>query len=391
MTLQLIQNLVLMATITAAAMSIVLYSAYRSFPKEIQGLGYWSCGAALSVVVGISYGMNAALAGHLTLMIANLAVLLCNASLLLGTLAFFGRRVYWRLFHLSWILAYLGILWFLLVMPDYAMRVVISATYMCAFYGAQLYLIIRYGEKHFSSYFFIFLMSLQTCSVAVNGVNTYMHDETEVSIFTPGLVHTAYVYINTFTALLLGVGFMTVCTQRLQQLLEKRSLTDPLTEALNRRGFAEEFKKNQERTRRLPQTVSLLVLDIDHFKTINDQYGHATGDQVLVHIVANIRKNMRMIDSLARFGGEEFVMLLPNTGLADAINVAQRIQSSLEHTGKSQLPAYTVSIGVASENDPDMQLEQILAQADAALYQAKQTGRNRICVAGNEQVDEYRQ
>jgi diguanylate cyclase (GGDEF)-like protein len=136
------------------------------------------------------------------------------------------------------------------------------------------------------------------------------------------------------------------------------------------------------RCQRLNHRVSLLMLDIDHFKKINDTYGHPTGDVVICSLADICRKASREIDVVARLGGEEFAILLPETGIQVAMTVAERIRSTIENTSIKSLGGvefrFTVSIGVAEQPQGDKSEETLIGIADAALYQAKTSGRNRV-------------
>jgi diguanylate cyclase (GGDEF)-like protein len=123
--------------------------------------------------------------------------------------------------------------------------------------------------------------------------------------------------------------------------------------------------------------MALLMLDLDHFKTINDTYGHMTGDQVLISFVARVRDQLRRPDQLGRFGGEEFILLLPDTPPESALVVAERIRTAVARASDG-LPAITVSIGVTSNRPDEADIDELLARADRALYMAKTGGRNRI-------------
>jgi diguanylate cyclase (GGDEF)-like protein len=181
----------------------------------------------------------------------------------------------------------------------------------------------------------------------------------------------------------MAVGFMTVATRRLQVVMEHRSSTDPLTGVLNRRGFAAAYCREVALMKRHGEPLALLSIDLDYFKAINDQHGHAVGDQVLVHAARTTISALREIDHVARFGGEEFIVLLSRTTAERAKAMAQRIQASLlaARGGSGGVPDYTVSIGIASQQAPDESLEALMARADAALYRAKAGGRNRSEVA----------
>jgi diguanylate cyclase (GGDEF)-like protein len=127
--------------------------------------------------------------------------------------------------------------------------------------------------------------------------------------------------------------------------------------------------------------------DLDHFKTVNDTYGHPAGDAVLAAFGAQLRQNSRATDVVARFGGEEFLVLMPETPLTSALEWAERMRALCERTTVAPLPApVTVSLGVAtlqhSAANSDDAIRQLVQDADAALYQAKRAGRNRVAVAG---------
>jgi two-component system cell cycle response regulator len=173
-----------------------------------------------------------------------------------------------------------------------------------------------------------------------------------------------------------GMGKLAAYEERL--LLE--SMTDPLTGLLNRRYFNEQTQKEVARSRRHGLRFSVLMIDIDHFKRINDTYGHATGDQAIKAVAEVCDKALRPQDILARYGGEEFVLTLPHTDAEGASVVAERIRQTVERIELAAEPGpvrFTVSIGI-STYQKDMPLEQIVGRADEALYKAKQSGRNRV-------------
>ncbi|CAK0756971.1 two-component system, cell cycle response regulator [uncultured Gammaproteobacteria bacterium] len=166
------------------------------------------------------------------------------------------------------------------------------------------------------------------------------------------------------------------------QELERLATTDPLTGALNRRAFLTAAENEITRTRRFGGPMCVLMIDLDHFKQINDSYGHAGGDQALRQFVSGVLSLIRGTDRLGRIGGEEFAVLLPQTDTDHALILAERIRS-----GPWQVawPAcnpgsftFAVSIGLVDTNAPTTSIEDMLQKADAALYQAKKTGRNRV-------------
>jgi diguanylate cyclase (GGDEF)-like protein len=160
--------------------------------------------------------------------------------------------------------------------------------------------------------------------------------------------------------------------------------TDPLTGALNRRSFADRALAELARARRYERPVSLLMIDADRFKAVNDTYGHAGGDAVLRALAGHLTLTLRPSDVFGRFGGEEFAVLLPETGLAAAEIVAERIcaeLAALPVSSNGQEIRFTVSIGVAEFEHEASDIKETLDRADAALYQAKAGGRNRVVSA----------
>ncbi|MCH6483259.1 GGDEF domain-containing protein [Pseudoxanthomonas sp. LH2527] len=158
---------------------------------------------------------------------------------------------------------------------------------------------------------------------------------------------------------------------------------DQLTEALNRRGFDELFKRESVRALRSGQTLTLALLDLDDFRHINAAHGHLGGDAALCHVVALARNTLRATDAVARFGGEEFVLLLPETSFLEAMGTLERLRDRLAHKplvyeGRGIL--VTFSAGVARWQPGESQ-DELLARADRAMYQAKQAGKNRVVAA----------
>jgi diguanylate cyclase (GGDEF)-like protein/PAS domain S-box-containing protein len=177
----------------------------------------------------------------------------------------------------------------------------------------------------------------------------------------------------------------------LYENVQKLAITDPLTGVFNRRGLFQLGEREVERAQRFDRPLAAIFLDIDHFKRVNDTYGHATGDSVLGALIACCRAHVRSVDVLARYGGEEFVLLLTETDLPNALQVAERIRQTVE---AMQTPAepnehathrmvqVTVSQGVVQFKPEMRDLATLIERADQAMYAAKTGGRNRVVVEG---------
>lgn len=171
--------------------------------------------------------------------------------------------------------------------------------------------------------------------------------------------------------------------QKSKQKIQELSRTDELTKLANRRYFFEQAEHHFYLAERHQHPISILIIDLDYFKSINDRFGHQVGDQVLAHTAAILKESIRSTDILARYGGEEFVLLMPQTAAENTIQFCQRLKKTIacRQIDRSNLPAVTLSMGIASSEKCGYDLEEILFQADKAMYQAKNRGRNNYVIA----------
>lgn len=175
--------------------------------------------------------------------------------------------------------------------------------------------------------------------------------------------------------------------ESLEVELQKQATTDALTGLYNRRQYELLFHRERERSRRLGTRLSLCVLDLDHFKHINDTHGHDVGDQVLRHVAALFTRKLRQTDIVGRFGGEEFIVLLPETDLECAERLVDRLRQCLEQApveADGETVHVTATFGLTEVEAQDGNIEQAVKRADRALYEGKQSGRNRVVTASQE-------
>jgi diguanylate cyclase (GGDEF)-like protein len=184
-----------------------------------------------------------------------------------------------------------------------------------------------------------------------------------------------------FGSALFNFGFMVLLTQRLLQRLKRASRRDALTGLENRGAIDATVQHLWAQSSRGAEGFAVLLIDVDHFKRINDAHGHAVGDQVLEHVAAVIAAQARQADSVGRYGGDEFIVVAPQSTLAGAAQAAERLRLAMEaehiHARASNLRV-TLSIGVAASTSEDVAVADVLARADRALYRAKAKGRNRV-------------
>jgi diguanylate cyclase (GGDEF)-like protein len=214
-----------------------------------------------------------------------------------------------------------------------------------------------------------------------------------VAPFPFGALPAEPAYVAAFNLILffhtVVLAILLVALSKERQELEQRNQaqTDSLTGALNRRGFVTRGRRLVLRHKKMREPLCLLFIDLDHFKALNDRYGHSGGDDALTAFVAVVHDNIRPTDFLFRLGGEEFCCLLPFTDADGAYQVAQRIRCALEATGVqvAGVPVnVTVSIGIASTDAFGYDIDTLVRRADMAVYSAKRQGRNRVVIAATD-------
>lgn len=249
----------------------------------------------------------------------------------------------------------------------------------------QAWVIVRGANVSTNEWFFLMLVG----GYAINWVILFVHALTVAGPYAVHWVHGPSWWLPV-TAVAYGLLPLCVATvvfsiinERLAVQLRTRALSDELTGALSRRGLRELGERMLVAPKRPYKQMAVLLLDVDHFKKINDTYGHLVGDDVLRHLVSVIQDRLRDDALLARYGGEEFVVLLPIRHPHEAQVVAERLRQAVELAetqSTAGLIKITISVGVAFHRTDDT-LEQTLGVADLLLYEAKQNGRNRVTLA----------
>jgi diguanylate cyclase (GGDEF)-like protein len=192
----------------------------------------------------------------------------------------------------------------------------------------------------------------------------------------------AYTLVVMFVfTFLLTAGFIMMVCQRLFYDLKVAANTDVLTRLLNRRAMMHQLEIAMNQFYRSDRSFALILIDVDFFKRVNDVYGHDGGDMVLVHLAQILQTKMRQIDSASRWGGEEFLILLPDTALDQAHEIAERLRSYVETNPAPTNIQITISLGIAVIRQHGNSLESLITAADHALYAAKRNGRNQVAIA----------
>ncbi len=371
------RSITVMTALMAAVLGAVLLGVRRNYPPTIEGLLPWSLAPMTCAGAAGVYALQGWWPEFAVAQTGN-ALLLTGCGLFyFGSQRFFGRRVTWRLWGGIALLSLAVLTWFL-VRPDYRVRMVVFTGTMTACVLAHARLVLRDG-RGFAARLIAVTLLLQAIVLVGRGLASFWVDGAQSSRFAMTTVQTSYIASYCFSVLLLSVGVLLMASERVWEEFELLATRDALTGALTRRAVLQAGGEEFDRWRRYGQPLSLVLLDIDHFKQVNDRYGHQAGDRVLAGAVAAMRGELRVNDRLGRYGGEEFVILLPSTDAEAARASAERVRVALAaHAPEPGIPPCTASLGLAWAQPGDTSLDALLARADEALYRAKANGRNRV-------------
>jgi diguanylate cyclase (GGDEF)-like protein len=375
-----LRTVILMSSVMPGLMSIVLFSLKKSFPSNIRGVGHWAAGSFVISVAAILLALRGAIPDWLSIVGANVAMILGAGLWMTGSELFFARRPSRSLLVILLCIGTAGLSALLWIHPDVAGRTIVISAILALLYGAQSRMMLGFGRQNYYTAFLGAVFVIQSLSTVVRCITSFFPAWSSAGLFTRDTIQTVYLITGSFSSLLATVGFVLVATSGLRMQLERQSFTDPLTGLLNRRAFSGAWQKERERMVRAGGSMAMLVVDLDHFKAINDRHGHEVGDRVLMDFSERVAGMLLPQHHLARWGGEEFAVLLPGLDADEALQQAEAIRLKAQQKEDASLPVYTCSIGVACMSAADATLEQLTRAADEALYRAKRAGRNRVIV-----------
>ncbi len=372
-------------SLTILANGTVLAFAYRSLPELLRPAArYWQWGTLLIAVGCALFAFGQALPRPLMLTLANGGMVFGLAAYSLALHEINGMRPDPRLYAPA-VGATLGILWFSAVVPDFKMRVIIAALSWLTLAFTSLRALVKHPPDQFSSSrkLLIALFSLLAASTSIRfaiylsmDVSADFHIESGASGW-----NLASAIVLTMLPIVGTTAFLMLCSDVLRVRLEHTAATDFLTNLPNRRAVTERGALMFDAAASSQGGFAVAVIDIDDFKSINDRYGHETGDQALVHIATCLREEIRAADMVARSGGEEFTALFKDMDATRTISAVERMRCAIEASyfkNGDQPIRITVSAGVSSRRHDDRSFEDVLRRADKALFLAKSRGRNRI-------------
>lgn len=375
------RTFLLVANLLGMLCALVLWVQAKSFPDEIEGLRDW---AKAVVLIGCASGltsMRGLIPDIFSIIAASALLLLGQLLLVIGLRRYSGQLAVWRP-ALDAIGAVLIVMvWLTYGSQHYQGRIFVMSLAHIGFSAIGAYLAWHAAPKGFGSRF-LSIVFLLCVAVAAWRIATLPSNFNETdAIFDHDPIQQIYLGMFSLGVLGLSIGFILLANERLRVELEFMATRDPMTGALNRRAFFSRATVECARSARTNRPLAVITSDIDFFKKVNDTHGHHIGDLVIKDYTHRAGSMLRPSDILARFGGEEFVILLPETDMAEAKKVAERIRREIEHQPDKKLPPYTVSQGISetqSKKSTAINIETLIAEADAALYRAKERGRNRV-------------
>lgn len=367
-----------MAFMMGTVMGCVLLLLGRHDGGKVRGMRWWGLAALTSALSAVFYALDVLFDPLVGIVMGNGLLMLGCALFYFGSRRFYGLAIGWRPWAVLGVLVLLWHIYFYAVQPDYRLRLLCFALALGALILAHARLLLQRG-RGFSARFTALVLVLQTLVMLLRAISTFWLDTPETTRYMPSLAQSVYLAAYSFSVLFVSVGLLLMAGDRVRMELAHLANHDSLTGALTRRVLMDTGAQEFGRWQRYGDGLALLMLDVDHFKQINDRHGHASGDKVLQQLVAALGRELRVVDRLGRWGGEEFLVLMPQTAMAEARQAAERMRRTVaQRAATPELPACTISIGVAEARAGDTSLDAVLARADAALYQAKRLGRNRV-------------
>ncbi|MDD5114311.1 MAG: GGDEF domain-containing protein [Methylobacter sp.] len=351
--------------------------------RGIQGLRQWSL-ASLFISLGFGVAYTQLTPGNGWAVVAGAVFLAAGSALqLLGIQAFKEQPSQWLVLSAVVTLVVTQTIWFTIVHPDVQLRATANSIVFAALnFACARALLISIKTPERTAYWLTgSSFALLAISYSLRAVSILSAPANSYGLYNPLPINPVMFFMGSVTHLFLTFGFILMVNYRMAAELENLATTDSLTGAWNRHSLELKFQSLLARSMRHQETLSVMMMDVDHFKRINDNYGHQAGDEVLRQLIINAKMEIRRDDYLARYGGEEFCLLLPATSEEEAEDMAERLR--LSHTERpvhwrGTWVSSTISIGVASSEHIGLDLFSLLEAADTALYRAKQTGRDKV-------------
>jgi diguanylate cyclase (GGDEF)-like protein len=379
-----IETLSLISALQTALMALMLWAGtYGDAGRVRRSLRIRSAALLVEAVGWSSLAAHAYLPQSAMLLGGNAFNLLAQGMSVIALRMLLGEALRARLVVAVGVLGWFGVAWFGLIQPNYQARVLWGslAIGVNILLSVEALLGVAVRRRSRARTVLLGVFAMAAALLIWRNIQLWMGDYQLPGITTASNTNFFYVMFSGLQPLFAGIGFLLLYNEILQQELRLLARIDPLTGVSNRLAIDEATTMMLAHSARYRQSLAVLMLDADHFKSVNDRFGHNGGDKVLRSRVFSIRATLRDSDLIGRVGGEEFVVLSPGADMASAMLLAERVRSTVEHTplvidGQSLTLTVSVGVAVAALNESDGTV--LLQRADAALYEAKRAGRNRV-------------
>lgn len=364
--------------------SLASTSVYRWSPVRVRLSISGSVVAAGSTVL---LGLRGVISPFLSIVVANTLSAFAFVLFYQALRVLCDQRIAWRVPLLAVGGVFCSFLYFGVIAPDERLRIIIASVGAAAVLFLSGRVLIDY-KRTSSARIAGYMASGYILCGAIQLLRAL--DAAGGTAASPHLLEQSLVQMAAFLGLLLmalmaTLGFTLLTSEQISAELERLAALDPLTEVYNRRTLDHIIPQAIAQARRFEEPLAVALLDVDRFKLINDTYGHLVGDQVLQGIVATLQQTVRTEDTIGRFGGEEFIIVLPRADVHAAQEVAERVCHTIAQTPivvDGHTLTVTISIGVAVLSAVEDDAASLIQRADQALYAAKAAGRDRVVVAG---------
>jgi diguanylate cyclase len=376
-----LKTIIFMSMLLTFMLSMLL-AITRTHHKEVKGPAYWAVG---NLVIGL--GMVLLLIqidAPKVLLLPGMAFIGAGLSLYInGIQAFVGKTPNHRIPIGIFLVLVLVDIYFMMTGHDVRATVILGGIVFSLIYFYCARLTFSRDDGIVGTLFWIASSLYLLMAILMLGRAVYASwaDVNLLASFATWPINAYTFMLGAVSQFFIASLFVLMLSYKLNQNLESIATIDGLTGVLNRRGLEDAALKMQDMCKRINFSMAALLIDIDHFKKVNDQYGHLAGDDMLRHLAKEIATILRSSDVLGRYGGEEFCVFLPNTTESDAVGLAERIRAAIESSSlklNRKTIKCTVSIGVADSVRAGYDFKGLVASADSAMYGAKNGGRNRV-------------
>lgn len=377
----------MLAMIIASSLMMAASMAVVGWGRRRDGLGRWAAALLVNAIGHLLIMLRGLIPDVLSIVVGNLMLSSVFVGMIAAVYQFQGRPVRWPLLLAPPLLVLVFVSVFIDNFPARVSFVglVIGLQAVWALLAALSHRHATVGRGQWLLVAGLLLEAVVLGGRALVAISTH----TEATNILQSSALQTLTFLATFSVVLVSsVGFVFMSRDRADENNRVLAALDPLTGVANRRSLIAALDRDVARAQRMREPMALMMVDIDHFKDVNDRYGHPAGDRVLCSVVNVLRQRVRAQDLVGRYGGEEFMVLLPDTGLTGAEQLARELCKAVE---ESRCPAdgvpgpgiaVTVSIGVfGGRLESGDSWDMLIAAADRALYQAKNNGRNRVEVA----------